>query len=107
MPVTGLQGGTAPAMHARAAHDHKPDDPEEATRIYSAGLDVQIKRHGGVPRVNGSLAMSRALGDVKYKCVCMYLHVCGRICVCVRARACMCTCMCVCVHVHVPGRTQR
>eukprot|EP00983_Pelagomonas_calceolata_P080008 1154955-Pelagomonas_calceolata.AAC.7 len=51
----------------RSSHDHKPDDPAEATRIYSAGLDVRVKPHGGVPRVGGSLAMSRALGDVKYK----------------------------------------
>ena len=41
--------------------DHKPDDPEEATRIQAAGGFVDDGR------VNGMLALSRALGDFEYK----------------------------------------
>ena len=43
------------------SQDHKPDLPEERSRIIKAG--------GGVEdgRVNGMLALSRALGDFDYK----------------------------------------
>ena len=41
--------------------DHKPDDPEERTRIYAANGFVEDGR------VNGMLALSRALGDFEYK----------------------------------------
>lgn len=41
--------------------DHKPDDPEEARRIYAANGFVEESR------VNGMLALSRALGDFEYK----------------------------------------
>lgn len=41
--------------------DHKPVNPEERDRITAAGGSVMIQR------VNGSLAVSRALGDFEYK----------------------------------------
>ncbi|XP_063079634.1 protein phosphatase, Mg2+/Mn2+ dependent, 1Ab isoform X2 [Engraulis encrasicolus] len=43
--------------------DHKPSNPAEKERIQNAGGSVMIQR------VNGSLAVSRALGDFDYKCV--------------------------------------
>jgi len=44
-----------------ATFDHKPDNPEETNRILNAGGSVTMKR------VNGDLAVSRALGDFVYK----------------------------------------
>ena len=44
-----------------ATEDHKPDNPHETERICSAGGTVSMKR------VNGDLAVSRALGDFVYK----------------------------------------
>ena len=41
--------------------DHKPDDLPEKTRIEAAGGSVMMNR------VNGDLAVSRALGDFTYK----------------------------------------
>ena len=41
--------------------DHKPDDHSESSRIYQAGGSVEEGR------VNGTLALSRALGDFEYK----------------------------------------
>jgi serine/threonine protein phosphatase PrpC len=41
--------------------DHKPEDEAEAARIVAAGGFVLANR------VNGELAMSRALGDFQYK----------------------------------------
>ncbi|XP_032819598.1 protein phosphatase 1B-like isoform X1 [Petromyzon marinus] len=43
--------------------DHKPCNPREKERIQNAGGSVMIQR------VNGSLAVSRALGDFDYKSV--------------------------------------
>ena len=41
--------------------DHKPSNPPELERIQDAGGSVMLQR------VNGSLAVSRALGDFEYK----------------------------------------
>jgi protein phosphatase 1B len=46
---------------AVATLDHKPVNPLEKERIQNAGGSVMIQR------VNGSLAVSRALGDFEYK----------------------------------------
>ena len=42
-------------------HHHKPSNEPEKERIQNAGGSVMIQR------VNGSLAVSRALGDFEYK----------------------------------------
>ena len=44
-----------------STQDHKPINPTEKERIQKAGGSVMIQR------VNGSLAVSRALGDFEYK----------------------------------------
>ena len=44
--------------------DHKPSRPDEMKRIEKSGGFVM---HLGVPRVNGVLAVSRALGDAELK----------------------------------------
>ena len=44
----------------RLSHDHKPDEAEEMERIQSLGGYIE---NWDIPRVNGILAMSRAIGD--------------------------------------------
>ena len=62
------QHGDSRAVLARGgdavplSHDHKPHNPEEKARIEAAGSHV-----AGCWRVNGDLAVSRALGDFVYK----------------------------------------
>ncbi|KAL7564524.1 hypothetical protein ACA910_017680 [Epithemia clementina (nom. ined.)] len=44
--------------------DHKPDDPDEYHRITSLGGQITLgSSPSSVPRVNGNLALSRAVGD--------------------------------------------
>ncbi|KAL6007246.1 hypothetical protein ACLOJK_032742 [Asimina triloba] len=45
--------------------DHSPDRDDERTRIEAAG--GYVEEWGGVPRVNGELAVSRAVGDISFK----------------------------------------
>ena len=51
------RGGSAVAL----SEDHKPDNEEESARITAAGGFVSLGR------VNGSLALSRAIGDHAFK----------------------------------------
>lgn len=53
----GCKNGTL----VQLSHDHKPNNPEEMDRIYNAGGWVEFNR------VNGNLALSRALGDFLFK----------------------------------------
>ena len=55
--VLGRRGGAVHAM----SFDHKPDNPDERARIEAAGGCVSGKR------VDGELAVSRALGDFQFK----------------------------------------
>lgn len=52
-----VRGGSAVAM----SYDHKPTNPPEQARIVAANGTVTLSR------VNGDLAVSRALGDYTYK----------------------------------------
>ena len=45
--------------------DHHPDRDDERSRVEAAG--GYVLEWGGVPRVNGQLAVSRAIGDLSYK----------------------------------------
>lgn len=45
--------------------DHHPDRDDEKLRVETAG--GYVLEWGGVPRVNGELAISRAIGDVSFK----------------------------------------
>jgi serine/threonine protein phosphatase PrpC len=45
--------------------DHHPDREDEKTRVEAAG--GQVLNWGGLPRVNGQLAITRAIGDVFFK----------------------------------------
>lgn len=66
--VTAVNTGDSRAMLVRRngalvemTHDHKPENRKEEVRIRGAGGFVQANR------VDGSLAMSRAMGDFSYK----------------------------------------
>ncbi len=50
----------------RLTEDHKPELPEERTRIMASGGRVVKTFLAGVYRVNGELSISRAIGDVQY-----------------------------------------
>ena len=54
--IGGVGGKAVPL-----SNDHKPNDPKERDRIVSAGGFVEFNR------VNGNLALSRALGDFLFK----------------------------------------
>jgi protein phosphatase 1G len=56
---------TAAGAAVALSSDHKPGEPGEAARIRAAGGFVAAV--GGVARVNGSLALSRAIGDLAFK----------------------------------------
>ncbi|KAJ1456658.1 phosphatase 2C-like domain-containing protein [Pelagophyceae sp. CCMP2097] len=64
---------SATAAEVVATDDHKPDRPDELARIQAAGgfvSDVDAHRRPqptAVPRLDGSLAVSRGLGDFCYK----------------------------------------
>ncbi|KAK4848290.1 hypothetical protein QYF36_011360 [Acer negundo] len=45
--------------------DHHPDRDDERSRVEASG--GYVLEWGGVPRVNGQLAVSRAIGDLSYK----------------------------------------
>lgn len=45
--------------------DHHPDRVDERSRVESSG--GQVSEWGGVSRVNGHLAVSRAIGDLPFK----------------------------------------
>lgn len=45
--------------------DHHPNRDDERLRVESSG--GYVLEWGGVPRVNGQLAVSRAIGDVAFK----------------------------------------
>ncbi|XP_022640333.1 uncharacterized protein LOC106771884 isoform X5 [Vigna radiata var. radiata] len=45
--------------------DHHPDRVDERNRVETAG--GQVQNWGGVPRINGQLAITRAIGDLPFK----------------------------------------
>lgn len=55
-----------PLYHARElTKDHHPDREDERSRVEASG--GYVLEWAGVYRVNGELALSRAIGDVPYK----------------------------------------
>lgn len=59
--VLAKKGQNDTVVSDALSEDHKPDNDEENKRIYAAGGYVEDSR------VNGSLALSRAIGDFEYK----------------------------------------
>ena len=51
------------------SHDHKPSNEEEKNRIHAAGSWVIFNR------INGAIAISRAIGDWEYKDPSLYLKM--------------------------------
>ena len=62
--VIGLQDGSA----LRITKDHKAIDPQEQDRVKAAGGMIYNNR------VNGVLAITRALGDYDLKQFVIYIH---------------------------------
>ena len=61
-----LSNYDGPLYHARElTKDHHPDREDERSRVESAG--GYVLEWAGVYRVNGELALSRAIGDIPYK----------------------------------------
>ncbi|XP_031287166.1 probable protein phosphatase 2C 51 [Pistacia vera] len=58
------QGPEASLSAIELTKDHHPDQADERARIEATGGSVIVR---GVPRVNGILAMSRAIGDIYLK----------------------------------------
>ena len=58
--MKNTKAGT-PSNTVALSIDHKPNDIKERERIIAAGHMVEMDR------VDGSLALSRALGDLEYK----------------------------------------
>ena len=56
-----LKAQSVISFNLLSSQDHKPSNEPEKERIQNAGGSVMIQR------VNGSLAVSRALGDFEYK----------------------------------------
>ncbi|CAE7660953.1 unnamed protein product [Symbiodinium sp. CCMP2592] len=69
--VITANAGDSRAVMCRAgkalelSYDHKPASETEKSRIEAAGGTVEDSQ--GVPRVNGNLNLSRAIGDLEYK----------------------------------------
>lgn len=59
-----------------ATEDHKPDREDESARIQAAGGSVAPGVLGGPMRVDGALAVSRALGDFSFKPLDMSPELC-------------------------------
>mmetsp|Transcript_73468 Transcript_73468/g.212788 ORF Transcript_73468/g.212788 Transcript_73468/m.212788 type:complete len:532 (-) Transcript_73468:61-1656(-) len=67
--LLGRADGTivqGPGTDGALTTDHKPDNPSERERIERTGGTVETAM-GGVARVNGDLAVSRAFGDARHK----------------------------------------
>lgn len=60
-PKNGLTHFTVKEL----TRDHHPDRDDERSRVETAG--GYVLEWGGVPRVNGQLAVSRSIGDLSYK----------------------------------------
>ena len=61
--ILSHQNGTLVSL----SNDHKPNLKQETLRIRTAGGFVTTRRTGGVSRVDGVLAVSRGLGDFRFK----------------------------------------
>lgn len=60
--VGACEGGSSTLELTR---DHRPDREDEKLRVEAAG--GFIVDYGGLPRVNGQLAVSRSIGDLALK----------------------------------------
>lgn len=60
-----VSNGLAHFTVKELTRDHHPDRDDERYRVEAAG--GYVLQWGGVSRVNGQLAVSRAIGDLSYK----------------------------------------